>query len=248
MLLREVLACNAHTAPHGCKAEYFERAANSLNGNRDFSVHVDGKSVRDRYERMQKLYNQKDRKDALLSGVGGEVTEADELLSVMREAREEHALQRNKRAAEVKEREDRKLAAGAAVVAKATRVEVIESDGESVTTSDRVSTGSGGVVQKRKRRRSGSYAAQMDSEMDRFTSVLKEGDTAQRRLDERRLSLEERRLSFDTDKDAADREDRRRERDEERKERREERESRDRLELEKFKLMMDMLKSERDRK
>lgn len=49
MLLMEVLASNAHTAPHGWKAEIFERAANSLNGNRDFIVQVDGKIVEDRY-------------------------------------------------------------------------------------------------------------------------------------------------------------------------------------------------------
>lgn len=51
-----------------------------------------------------------------------------------------------------------------------------------------------------------------------------------------------------SEKNAADGEDRRRERHKERKDRKEKRKSRYRLELDKFELVVDMLKSERDRK
>lgn len=73
MLLREVLAAKAHVAPHGTKTERFEVVADSLNTNSDFSVSVDSKSVRDRYERLQRTFNKKDRMNAMMSGVGGEV-------------------------------------------------------------------------------------------------------------------------------------------------------------------------------
>lgn len=120
ILLREILAAGAHVAPHGAKAEYFETVALAFNGNGDFGVQVEGKSVRDRYERLQKAFNKRDREDAAMSGIGGKVGEVDELLGQMREAREEQNAQRNAKRAVIKEREQKKLAAEAPVVAKAT--------------------------------------------------------------------------------------------------------------------------------
>lgn len=94
MLLKEVLTSKAHKAPHCSKAEFFERATDPLNGNCGFTVHVNGKTVRDRYGRMQKFYIQKNRKGSVLYGMGGEVNKA-----------------------EVRARKDRRIAVSADVVA-----------------------------------------------------------------------------------------------------------------------------------
>lgn len=63
-------------------------------------------------------------------------------MSIMREVHEEHATQQNIGGVEVRERKDHKLAAGATVLAKATRVEKVASDAYSATNNDVVSNGS----------------------------------------------------------------------------------------------------------
>lgn len=70
----------AHIAPHRSKFEAFKAVADALKTNVDFSPEVCGKSVRDRYERLQKTFYHDDSCDSMRSGVGGEVTEQRELL------------------------------------------------------------------------------------------------------------------------------------------------------------------------
>lgn len=66
-----------------------------------------------------------------MSGIGGEVTEVDELLSMMREAREEHEMQKKQHCQSIYDREQSKLAAGASLVEKATNSgAVLSSDGK----------------------------------------------------------------------------------------------------------------------
>lgn len=185
-----------------------------------------------------------------MSGVGGEVTEADELLTEMREAREEQATQRNERHTAIREREAKKLDAGARIVAMATRDgPVVLSDDDGDEEND---AGSDGVERKdgkngsckKKKRRIVNHGQMYEGEMERFGSLLKEGEEAQRQLDEEKLNLEKRKFEAEENRRKEERADRRREREEERKERMEEREARDRLELQKFKLMMDMFKDQ----
>ena len=76
MMLREVAYVNAHIAPHGSKIDAFKAVTNALNKNVDFSPVVEAKSIRDRYERLQKNFYSDDRRDALKSGVGGDFTES----------------------------------------------------------------------------------------------------------------------------------------------------------------------------
>lgn len=83
--------------------------------------------------------------------------------------------------------------------------------------------------------------------MDRSTAKFKKGDAGQRRLDERILELEDKRFAIESAKFTADWEDKHRASDKEWKERKKKRESHDRLKLGKFKLMMYMIRSERDR-
>lgn len=42
--------------------------------------------MRDNYEKMKKMFAYEDKRDAIKSGVGGEVLEEHEFLSIMREA------------------------------------------------------------------------------------------------------------------------------------------------------------------
>lgn len=98
---------------------YSERVADALNKNRDVSGHVYLKGVRDRYEQLRKAFNQRYLKDAVVSVVGEEVGEEPELLGMMRKAREEEYVMKNKRKGKVQEIEKKKIAVGARLVEKA---------------------------------------------------------------------------------------------------------------------------------
>lgn len=69
---------------------------------------------------MQKSFNHKDRRNEAISEVGVEVKEDEELMGTMRKAREGEETMSNERREEIQEREQRKIAAGARIVWKAT--------------------------------------------------------------------------------------------------------------------------------
>lgn len=254
MLLREVFAADAHVAPHGSKLELFYKAAHALTVNEDFHPSLDGKSVRDRYERLQRSFNKKDKKDALLSGVGGEVSEADEMLSQMEEARAEQAAQRIERRDEINRREQRKLAAGARIVERSMSADAGTDEGSEDNSEAERETGSDvgeDVVSARRgagsvkgKRRRVNHGAKFEGEMDRFGALLRDGDRAQRDLDEKKLALEERRIELEEKRRMEEREERRLDREAEREERTADRASRNQVDIEKFKMMMDILKGQ----
>ena len=99
LILREVAAVKAHIALNGAKMERFNKIAARLSSNKNFCAtmkeqgkfkldDISGKKVRDRYERLQKDFDENDSKESRMSGVGGEVGLVEELLSKMREDRE----------------------------------------------------------------------------------------------------------------------------------------------------------------
>lgn len=59
-----------------------------IESNPEYHVQVDGKSIWDGHECMQRSYSKTEIKNAPLSGVGEQITEIDDLLSVMCEAHE----------------------------------------------------------------------------------------------------------------------------------------------------------------
>lgn len=69
---------------------------------------------------MHKDFNKKDTANTVMSGVGGEVTEADQIFSEIRKTGEKKATQRRQRRKATRDREQKKLEAGAHIVAKAT--------------------------------------------------------------------------------------------------------------------------------
>ena len=89
VLVREVAAAKAHVAPNGTTKERFETAAKKANTTKRLSCPVTCKSIQYRYKHIQGRFDDHDRVDALMSGVGGEVGEMEELLISMREARQD---------------------------------------------------------------------------------------------------------------------------------------------------------------
>lgn len=87
ILICKVFAARANVTPQGETRERFEVVASKANACRKLSFAVTKKSVQDRYKRLQARANEANKRDVLMSGIGGKVGEAVELLSAMREAR-----------------------------------------------------------------------------------------------------------------------------------------------------------------
>jgi hypothetical protein len=90
-----------HIASFGEKGERFLQASVKANSNALFSWKITAKSLQDRYLKLQSEFDKGDNANRLLSGVGGESGELEELLSEMRKTRQD--LEKSKNA--VKENE-----------------------------------------------------------------------------------------------------------------------------------------------
>jgi hypothetical protein len=66
-----VAAAKAHVAGHGEKGERYKTVALCVNGNPAVLVHVNAKSVQDRYVKLQRKYDLQDRKERNMTGLGG---------------------------------------------------------------------------------------------------------------------------------------------------------------------------------
>lgn len=86
--------------------------ADTLTANIDFSPCVDAKSVRDRQERLEKTFDANDDLDAMTSGVAGEISGIQALLSHIQGAREEEQVEKTRVLKVIKVRGQRKLEAG----------------------------------------------------------------------------------------------------------------------------------------
>lgn len=206
-------------------------------------MEVDGKSVQDRYERMQKAFDDGDKRDEKLSGVGGGLTEAEELLSMMREARDNALLERARGKKDKKSREMKKLAAGQRVVGSVMKllsaaIVVGEDEGE----NSKVESKGGG---KRKKCRVINHAQRFEEEMKRFGPVLKECDEGLLEFERQKVELEKKRFDMESKERAEDQKERAAERELHREEQKADRETTARMEMEKFKVMMETLKSVR---
>lgn len=93
MLLRKVFAHNAQISKHSLNHEALKAVANIMLSNEVFHIKLDAKFVRHRNERLQKPFNASNKIGANLLGLGGKLSKAYELLSSMREAREEELFQ-----------------------------------------------------------------------------------------------------------------------------------------------------------
>lgn len=236
VLVREVAAAKAHVAPNGATKERFETAAKKSNATHRLSCVVTWKSIQDRYKRIQTRFDERDRVESLMSGVGGDVGEMEELLSSMKEARQDFRNNRNASRKEAEDRELEKERLGAIVQAQSlsrrkSSTEIDEDGGE---IRER---GSSEDVTPVKRR--GEKRNHRDAFLDTFADDISSFTSALKTADEARLDLEERR--FNSEKEDRNRE--REDREHDREERRLEREENSRMELEKWKIMMDAFKN-----
>lgn len=94
MLFRENYTAETYSAAQNSKADYFDKVADALKIGSEIFVLLDGKNARDPYERSQKSFNRRNKGNELISRVHDEVIETEELLSMMREAKEECETQR----------------------------------------------------------------------------------------------------------------------------------------------------------
>lgn len=67
------------------------------------------KKIRDRYERLHKDYDTKDRKERAMSKLGGKVGELDELLAHMKDERDELRRVQQEERVKLKEQENRSV-------------------------------------------------------------------------------------------------------------------------------------------
>lgn len=79
-MAQEVYKGHAHTVAYVENSERFMNVAKHVNENHTFSYHVTSKSIDYGYELIEDKFNKKDARDQLMSGVGGEVGDLDELL------------------------------------------------------------------------------------------------------------------------------------------------------------------------
>ena len=122
VLVREVAAERAHIAPNGATKERFETASKKANATRRLTCPVTWKSVQDRYKRIQARFDEHDKIDGLMSGVGGDLGEMQELLSSMKEARQDLLNSKSASRKAAQEREAEKERLGGIVRAKAMRL------------------------------------------------------------------------------------------------------------------------------
>lgn len=204
-ILREVAAAKAHIAPQGQTKERFEIAAVKINQGGRVGEKVGWKTVQDRYKRLQCRFDEQDKKEALMSGVGGEVGEADELLAVMKEAREDIAMQKrsNVMAADFREKEKERLGS---VIREMSTKRTPQKERTGVTEDD----DSG---EERKSKRARVVDVDLDGfmkSMKQFCDVLKESDSARAELEREKLNLAKKQMEMDTARRAEEREERER--------------------------------------
>ena len=225
LLLREVCAAKAHISPNGKTKERFEIVAVKATQTQKLSFELTWKSAQDRYKRLQARFDTQDRTEELMSGVGGEQGEMEELLSEMRYARQDLLSRKEERRTAALEREAEKERLGAAIRQHANK-RIFSSSEETLEEDSKPALSSS----SRKIPRSKKPRIEMDPFKDDiliFTEVLEKGDKAQTEMKNERFMLEKRRLEFEIEERAKDREECRRERNEDRK-----------LELEKHRLLL----------
>ncbi|PXF43393.1 hypothetical protein BWQ96_06888 [Gracilariopsis chorda] len=166
-------------------------------------------------------------------GVGGEVTEMDELLGAMAEAwegiqRDKSAEKDEKRRKEVEKEKMGKEMVARSLVRKSKTGPDVESDVDTQGEEE-------GSLSKR-RRLNGRLRGGMAGELSSFGQALKEADMLRVQVEQERLILERERLKVEQE-----------ECEKERELRCKEREARDKLELDKFNLMIEMFASKREK-
>ena len=149
------------------------------------------KSVRDRYKRLESVYAKADKRSKKSSSLGGEVSQLEDLLSLMREAKNDV----------IKERLSDKLAQAALEVEK----EEAGFDLVTAATKRKRKTESENSCAISLSKRAHVSPVKSDGDIESFGKYLHDADMA-------RVELEREKLNFERERFAAEREDRKLER------------------------------------
>lgn len=113
IILREVADAKDHIAWHGRKMDVFQPTAQAAYTKEDFNADgITAKIIKDRYECLEKQFEERDRREQPVSGIEWEVREPDELLMMMKEARDYLAEKGRKERDAARVREKKKVQAG----------------------------------------------------------------------------------------------------------------------------------------
>lgn len=226
IIVREVAAAKAHVSPNGTSKERYETAANKVNAAKKLSFAVTWKSVQDRYKRIQTRFDEMDKVEQGMSGVGGELGEMEDLLSVMKQARQDFNDEKSATRRAANAREAAKEQLGAEIREQAMQRRTSVSPG-----TDAGGSSSNLEPSPTKRTHRDAFQDPFEDDIVIFTRAIRQGDEARNRAEEERLLLDRERF-----------EEERKERQMDREERREERAEASRLELEKFKILIGAFK------
>jgi len=191
ILMREVAAARAHVAGFGEKRARFTIAAGKCNENPNLREKVSWKSVQDRYKRLESTYSKADNWRKKATGLGGESSEIEELLSIMREAKNDFLGKKIEEKAAKAAVDAEKEQAGLDLVAVATKRKHKDDGTDSLESASP------------KKMRTAS--SKPDGELASFGKYLHDADLARIELEREKLNLERERL-------ANEREDRKQER------------------------------------
>ena len=240
IILREVAVAGAHVPPYGKTTELFQMAANGANKNANFSVEVTWKSVHDRFHRLLDDFEKRDAKAQKMSGVSEDVGEAEELLSMMKEARDDVEEEKRKQRDALKRADEEKLQAGKQIVQMATsRGAVRKRNNEPSGGAGAGNADEDEDAPVKKKRNAPRSSTDIEETLGKFADALEKSDAA-------RLEFDRERLAIELEQREKDRKERQLESALDREERKKEREDNAKLELEKFKLMLDVLSSNRN--
>jgi hypothetical protein len=189
---------------------------------------VTSKSIQDRYVKIQAIYERDDAAQQNMSGVDGEVGELEELLGTMQEARADLETQKAAERSAAREREEAKERIGKEFVLKA-----LQRDSRN---DEEGSSGSDFELKQPRTKKSKRATTEnnIEKDMKGFGECLRDADLARVAVERERLELDIKIL----EQEKIDR-------DEELKLCREELATHQEQEMKKFKLMMEIFKSQR---
>lgn len=201
IIVQEVFASEAHISPHGETASRFEAARKKCMANPNFIRNVTSKCVQDRFKRLLDDFETRDRDDHQRSGTGGEISEMDNLLGEMAQARKDADAAKHRSFAERSAQEEKKLAAGQLIILNSLKGK--ERKGSS---SDDGSESKSPPLKKVRR--------DDDDGLKAIGEAVRASDASRLEVERSKVCLERERLLVEKDERSADREERKEEREE----------------------------------
>lgn len=204
IIVQEVMASEAHIAPHGETASRFEAATQKclLNPNfRKQARQVKSKCIQDRYKKLLEDFETRDKDDHNRSGTGGEIGEMDNLMGEMSQARKDADAAKNRSSEERTAQEEKKLAAGQLMILNS-----LKGKERKRNASD---DGSSGTPPTPKRVRRDD-----DDGLKAIGEAVRASDASRLEVERSKITLERERLVLEKEERSADREERKEEREE----------------------------------